>query len=1243
MVFSSFVKQFHHTEKISFFQSAYPFLKTNNLTNFHTFFNTSWRGKFPHASAASSGTHFLGIDAGHYGLYYSIFNRDVDRRRSRNEVLNVPLTSNIMKELYDTAYDIDQSSRFFILQTKKDIDINIDYLKAISKQYLASLGPIATSVQVRHLSTKAFPIENEAEAPEQFQEKSPEEPQKSEPEAYEAISASLATNLVNQIVTVFANHQSPQDLNVIYPLYQSLKRNEITLPSIAEYNMVLKAIADRALNSEVTNEDIESKLTTLLTVYQDILQASVHTKSDSLKPNEETFNIILRELFQGANKTWELAKDQCHYARQTSLTRCMEYSKLGIDLFRSIADKESLNLDDVLPGLVHLLINHGELVTKSVFTEVMASVPSYKSGSLFVDLIKLTKFAPGQAEDVLRQITTLYDEFKAQAQEDDSLVAFEYEVYCAIIETCAERGNLPVATKFLDTILLDYKTSKGSHGKMTQSQVPSKQQISLVMSSYIRGLLRIGEIEKAHNLIHTFNQLSYLPELSVSVLNETINTLLRRLETFTDVNVIRSDYKRIWKLYLRLAIRKDYHTESNLQPCREAILVTTIKMGDHDRVFQLIKEILLKNHLIKDINAIRICSSYLYSGYAANREQKYYLDLLWTLIDGQSEHYPAENINAFLSEFAPCLIADAEKHTLDLVLNSSTVRSAFSTFNLQTDNVYGLFQVSKMLFACLDQQSMTDTERLKTLRLLCQLSNQFTDTENHYVELHPELISFKDHLASRVVSLFESCKSIPDFRMTGVLANACSSLDISVQLASEDFSSTLLDHVKYDIDLSFILNVNYKVGVSRFLNLFKEGYGFNYRTWNIMINLSFVSDVLERKNPISAQSFIQRLLSLQLSVESKAILVKRLIEIHSDAVNIAVSKEISAPLLAKDSPLIQTDVLSLLTSALEENPNLYARGLFGQVFPLLYRMNSSGEWVGKYFSMLSKTNNFELIESAVLSTPSLMESLSLSDENSTLIFSAILKYQIFKKDVSSIESMIAKLSDLNYLNNPEIRDQVQNYYLSVGKTDSALFKDDSSSFLTFYNSLTNDIGSVSVQKNDLKSIVYAIISQRNNKESLQLAMDNIKVILNSKSAFVNLALSSFVRAGTINHDTNTSQKHLVKRFEAFLRCLRSLNVRSLSETHLSSIIQFLTITRSNDLINLIMNRMINNNQITGLLRFQRLEFSISDSFKKSLVELLSSSAAFLNDSLNSFTLGTYTEQMQVAPRDFEQSIRSTLA
>ena len=1242
MVFSSFVKQFHHTEKISFFQSAYPYLKTNNLTNFHTFFNTSWRGKFPHASAASSGTHFLGIDAGHYGLYYSIFNRDVDRRRSRNDVLNVPLTSNIMKELFDTAYELDQSSRFFILQTKKDIDINVDYLKAISKQYLASLGPIATSAQVRHLSTKAFP---EAEAPQQIQE-SPEAPnEKSEPEDPEAISAALAASLVNQLVTAFANHQSPQDLNVIYPLYQSLKRNEITLPSIAEYNMVLRAIASRALNSELTNEDIESKLTTLLTVYQDILQASAHTKSDALKPNEETFNIILQELFQGANDTWDLAKDQCHYARQTSLTRSMEYSKLGVDLFRSVADKESLNLDGAIPGLVRVLANHGELVTKTVLTDIMALVPSYKSGSLFVDLIKLTKFAPGLAQDVLSQINCLYDEFKVQAQEDASLVDSEYEVYCAIIETCAERGNLPVATKFLDTILLDYRTSKGSHGKVSQSQVPSKQQISLVMSSYIRGLLRIGEIEKAHNLIHTFNQLSYLPELSVSILNETINTLLRRLESFTDVNVIRSEYERIWKLYLRLAIRKDYHIESNLQPCREALLATTIKMGDHDRVFQLIKEILLKNHLIKDINAMRICSSYLYSGYAANREQKYYLDLLWALIDGQSEHYPAENINALLSEFAPCLIADAQKHTLDLVLNSSTVRSAFSGFDLQTDNVYGLFQVSKMLFACLDQQSMTDSERLKTLRLLCQLSNQFTDTENHYVELHPDLITFKDHLASRIVSLFETCKSIPDFRMTGILANACTSLDIPVQLASEDFSSTLLDHVKHDIDLSFILNINYKVGVSRFLKLFKEGYGFSYRTWNILINQSFVTDVLERKNPISTLSFIQRLLSLQLSVESKAILVKKLVEVHSDAVNIAVLKQILAPLLANNSPLVQAEVLSQLTSALEESPNLYARGLFGQAFPLLYRMNSSGEWLGKYFSLLYKTNNFELIENAMLSTPSLMENLSLSDENSALIFSAILKYQIFKRDASSIESMIAKLSESDYLSRPDIKEQVQNYYLSIGKTESALAIDASSSFLTFYNSLTNDIGSVSVQKNDLKSIVCAIISQRNNKDRLQLAMDNIQVILKARSAFVSLALSSFVRAGAINHDTSTSQKHLVKRFEEFLQCLRSLNVRSLSDTHLSSIIRFLTITRSNEHINVILNRLINNNQITSLLRFRRLEFSIRDSFKKPLVELLSSSTAFLNDSLNSFTLGTYTEQSQmpVAPRDFEQNIRSMLA
>lgn len=1231
MVFSSFVKLFHHSEKISFFQSAYPYLKSNNLTKFHTFFNTSWRSKYPHASAASSSERFLGIDAGHYGLYYSIFNRDVDRRRSRRNSVHVPLTSNIMKELLDNSYDIDKSSRFFILRIKKDLHIDIDGLKALSKQYLSALTSGGITVQARYLSTHS-PLAIELSQPQEDQAEKLKDP-----------THSLHTNLINQIVTAFTTHTSPLDLNIIYPLYQSLKRNDLTLLSIEEYNMVLKSIADRSLNSEITASAIESKLTVLLTVYQDILEASKH---EHLKPNDETFCIVLGQLFRGSNDTWDLSRSLTPYTRVASLQHSKEYAKLGLDLFQSIKSKSSDNFSVIIPELVRVLVNHKDQVAKALFDDIMALAPNHKSGEFFVDLINLLRYTADSVESKLTGINALYEAFKAQAVNDASLEAYEYELYSAVIATCAETGNLPVATKFLDTILLDYKAMKGAHGKSSGVHVPSKAQLSAVMSSYVSALLNIGQVDKAHNLINTFNQIDYLPELTVQVLNDAVNALLGRLNTMQDVDAVRSHYDSVWKLYVRLAIRKDYHLQTISQPCRESLMVTGIKLGDHDRVFQLIKELLLKNHMIKDINVLRMCCSYLYSGYETNRDQRYYLDLLWTLVDGQAEYYNDDNLNTLLSELVPCIIHDGHRHTLELVLNSLTIRNAFYTFDLQNDNVYGIYKVSQLLFSFLESTTLHDTEKVKVLNMLCLVSNQFHDAENHYIELQPELVEFKQQLASQITALMNECEAKEGFQLSSVMSEACVSLDIPVNSALMTTSSGPIDFSAYDIDISSYLNVNYKVGVTRFLDSFRRGFGFNYRTWNILINQSFVHEVLERKKSITTQSFIQRILSLQLSLGAKTSLLIRLVSLNSDTVNIAALKELATTSLTGEHPLNQTEFLTTLMSALMQSPNVYARKLSVELFPSLYKINSDYLWVGRYMSMLVKFRSYEGVEQSFKSVPSILDLESLSKINNVELITAIIRFFNFKRDYESCQTLVNSLTNLEIKNHPLVREQIMNFHLTFDKVDGSTEVSDSD-FLAFYKSLSshNESGALSSGP-QLSSIVTAILSQPNFKQSLQIALENANVIVRSKKLFVDQALTQLVRAGVINHDTDSSQDSLIKRFEMFLRCLRGLNIRSLTESHLESMLMFLTITKSRETLNFLLQRLFNGDQMADLVRLGLLEFVISESAKKPLVELLSSSAAFVDDPSMSLTINTYKQQSNIratATMDFETNLRGMLA
>lgn len=1279
MVFSSFVKRFQHSEKISFFQSAYPHFKSHNLTKFHTFFNTSWRSKYPHASAALSGTNYLGIDAGHYGLYYTIFNRDLDRKRSPSQPLHLPLTTNIVRELFNSTEEIDKSTRFFILQTKRDIDCDIDYLRNISQQYLSTFSPVASSVQTRYFSTsarklsekdgKSLPVDRTLRDIEDAREAETDQL-----ETEEAIAASFSSSLVDQIVTAYTQHTSPVDLNIIYPLYQSLKRNELTLPSITEYNMVLKAVAARELDSNLSNEDIERKLTTLMTVYQDILLVSASANDVNLKPNKETFDVVLRELFQGANQSWAGAEAQCHYAREVSLTRSKEYAKLGADLFFSISDRSCLDLSAILPLLVSLLVNHPELVSGSIFKDMLLMIPDERSGAFHVDLVRFCKLAPGLSDEVLQHVMTFYNDFKDKAQHDHSLVPYEYDMYSAIIATCVARDNLPVATKFLDTILIDYKELKAVSGKGHDLRVPSKSQVSSVMSAYIGALNHI-DLTKSTELVQTFSKVPYLPELMVVALNDTINALLARLESISTPEAFHTEYETIWRLYVRLAIRKDYHTTTLSLLCREGLLVVCIKLGHHDRVFQLIKEILLKNHLVHDLDVLRMCCSYLSAGYLANREQKYYIDLLWTLIDGQAEHYPGEHKNAFLLEFSPCLLADAEKHSLDLALNSTTIRAAFDNFDLQRDNVYGLFQVSKMFFACLDKTELTDIERFKMLSLLCQLSNQFTDTENHYVSLHPELVNFKSTLAERISSLFQVCEATSNFQMTGVVAAACMALDIPLKQKIENHLMEHPDVTVYDLDVSFHLNVNYKVGLARFVKLFREGYNFSFRTWNTVINSS-LEKMLKKKSPISAKQFVGRFMALQNTNDEKGHICDRLLSLNSDVVNIALLNELQGS-LDKTSPLLRTEVLVKVVKALEHSQNIYTRSIFDSLFEKVYLLNSQLKWVGEYLKLLVDTRNFEQFATVMKACPQILSNAKSSENRSIELTILLLRYYCYERDFSSFTVLI-DLLEPQVRNKPEIAAQLVNFHLLKGQTNTAESLEASAPFVSFFKSLNETEGILKTSQNedeieafksaeydyidniypkvelsaapkphmDITSLALVVLSQQSSSDIVRVAMDNIKPILKSKTEFVQKALDAFLRAGVINHELGVSQSVLIQRFELFLYCLRALNIRSLNDEHLDWMIKFLTITGCDERVNTIVNKLVCNGQIADLVRFERLEFSITESSKQRLVEQLAASANYMLDPISAFTLKSFANhspQAELPERDFELGVRGMLA
>lgn len=1277
-------------KKIQFFSShSYLFGQRSakdSLVLYSKQFNRRWDKTGPHPERNK-----LGIDSGHYGLYYTVFSQDSEKhRRKREELFQLYLKFKVQSEYESThrkelQQQIDRErmslwsslipSGFWsdssLLKVNQEVHSTVDYIRRVSQRFLSPVAAVPQminrpsslmkSVRAYHTSSQRNNNRHLTTGPRNLPKDTQKLPETipltaaevlpaeiehlkvADPEAEGRASSFESTFLRTQVANIEQIYNESSDLNMIYPLYQALKRNLIPLPTVEHYNMVLDSIERRSLDNNCGGlACVENRLTTLLLVYQDLLESG-------LRPSIETYNIVIGSLLKGALDAIKLGNQwNCpQFVYHNSFYKSQEFSQIGLDLLLTVKNKiNQLNLNSILPSLLIIMNYHPNLVSKQfldMLFDLTEAAPGrfVANGEFHVGFLGLSKYFGkfkvfSDDDDMFNFIISSYKCYQQNCQKYSNLLQYEYDVYSSLVQSLIENGNVLLATKFLDQILLDFKES------LTSVDKPSKSQVSKLLSTYLIALLNMDgsfkNLYRSYNLLKEFNSVSYLPELSVELYNEMINCFIsyytrlesQKLRANSDAEVYKiqqsqmKHYHIIWKLYNHLAIRKDFQGQKPFDvlslvlnnkkiSCRDYLLSFSLDLGDHEKIFQLLKEIILKNHSIQDLSILEKLCSYLANGSKINNNS-YYNELLWNLIEGQAIHYSdrPSDLNSFLSEVVGYLTLqspDAQFNPTARILDSQVISDAVANCDLQVDNVYG---VMKVLQSAMAEHSSNDH---RMLHLVATMINKFEDSENHYLAVDEEVSQFVEQMKQYFIINY------PDaLHFTHEMQYAASNLDL--EDASSLSSKTQIESgaAWHAINLTFLLHTSMRVGIQRFIELFEQGYNFSYETWVIIINNRYEA------LPIDTYDVTARIMELNSTEVAKCDLIYALLGLRLDHVTSRIVKY----LFQHPAFLRNDDLVSHIFDSLTAKTNDHLKNEISSNISTLLKYNQSLKWV----NVLASISNPESFVALVDENNLLFEPKDSYTEIELLFLSRYLRSLIVVAQLQESKQLFQKFftkdSVSRYIkSNDEFLETVALFYLSNG------------SYSTILNSLkaieqkTLTTRKIFMMARNLSGEFY--VGDNKYLDDLDLFGSRILTLdlkrmleLYRGSAFAHqtpqliiLMLQTLINCAILD---KSDQALLIinNKLEKLLNFMVSSKYKVLDENVLSKMINLFTLLNQGDKVYFIATHGLG----SEIIHFRGLEFHIHD--QGAFLAVLEEASNNLNDTLLTSVLDEYREDNQMS-------------
>lgn len=1209
-------------ERVQFFQSSLPYLYNNAVTHYTKSYPRHWRCKEPHPSSHK----ILTLSNGHYGIYFTIFNHELrrkDRKDSSDDHHHVVVFVN------PDVFPLNPPSEISISRVKDEIYTHIHALKNVSRDLLSLYSLLKPRNafhgllgNTRYLSTSAH--NDPPSDPQNISAHIEEVDELPEP----SFEDSFLDSQLSKIIDVFENHQSPAELNIIYPLYQSIKRNDILLPSVDHYNIVLRSILARSLDNDNTLEAIESRLTCLLTVYQDILSACA---TKDTRPDNTTYNLVLSGIFNGCVEAINIG--HAPYAGHTdchqSYVKSQEFCTVGTNLFLSIKDPQSLDLPAILPSLitavnVHLHVLSKDLILRLVdLHHIMSS-----NGSYHVGLLDLTKHFKDfgvmdlDKKQIFDFINLVFANYKSNAMASPALKAVEFDVYRALILALIANENLPVATKFLDNILIDFKNAIISDAADVGH---FKLHVSGLLSVYLEGLLNAdgaANLHRAYNMLRKFDKVPYLPEPLTLIYCSLIARLIQEYsvveyrKTTTDAHddLVKTQqlyYNMIWALYEKVAIRKDFQAPVANLPnsdkstyCRDYLLSLSIDLNDYSKVMRLMKEIFVNDHPVKEWNVSKKLILYLVNGAAANQNDEY-LHLAWKFFNHQAQLFqrnPA-TLHSFLSEHVPYLLQQYSPFTLTRVLNSLAISEAFSNFKLDSHNIYGVMACSNFIVNYVLNTQVGVVERLKVLHFFSGLIREFEDTENHYLQLSEPLVQFKQTLK---VAFSEIYTTLPDESyVTNDIYETCDILGLN---QSHSSSNT---HLPTAVDLSAILSTHQEKGVEQFVAYFNHGYNFDELTWKIMVNRNFVLGCLEKNSPIAIGDFIGRMTELTLEPNEILGLLCALVDLHNEKVCIETFK-----FLAKHKPEIlqSTMLLRLFASFAAASDNLYFHKLFKNALPELSANNTDKSWLTTFLNKMLVSGYTQDIVTYVLARyERLVLGLDLLLAVNHDFLACILTALVENGDDATVNCIFKHyFADAEgnriLLESEQLTRILMVFYTKSGNYEMVLKHfghlaekspqlKESIMFADFLGTLSGSSGSA--LKLDSTEGAALMLLSTGSYTSMVKEYTQIESLRLDKAQLFDKMIAVLTRAHQITGDKFSAK--LRSRFEAVIKFCNILKLRALSVASLANVVRYLGVLKSSDLLNILFNKFVHGEAMASFVNFFFLHVKITSPKEQTLL------------------------------------------
>lgn len=263
----------------------------------------------------------------------------------------------------------------------------------------------------------------------------------------------LHKSLLTQIYRCFLNEDNVE----VYALYQAIKRNELPM-SVSVFNVVLNATKNRY----ITGESVESKLTTILNIYSDMI-------SLQLKPNSTTYEIVLSSLLQGAFSSFEMflvsdsvetTLDDNGAVTSSKIDKGTNYFKLAIDIFMAgnvskIHTLDHLIYELILTGLNVFNYRFSEPENFIQFLNILNASKCFVKNEIYY--INLMRFVVNQQDDkssAYKFLINIYNEFKQESAVNVQLLKQQFNVYSVLLYSLIQVNQISLATKILDNLLI---------------------------------------------------------------------------------------------------------------------------------------------------------------------------------------------------------------------------------------------------------------------------------------------------------------------------------------------------------------------------------------------------------------------------------------------------------------------------------------------------------------------------------------------------------------------------------------------------------------------------------------------------------------------------------------------------------------------------------------------------------------------------------------------------------------------